>query len=697
MATLRYLTKSRFKLAAECPTKLFYTGKPHLYRNLKQEDSFLAMLADGGYQVGELAKCFYPAGIEISSLNSAEAEAQTQALLKQDQVVLFEPAIRFNDYLVRVDILVKDGNHFQLIEVKAKSYNSSAPEIVGARGDLLSDMRPYIEDVAFQAFVLRSLLPQATVKCFLMMPDKSVRAPVSGLNQLFKIERANGRSKVRASAQAQQAVQPAGVKDLLALVPVDEYVHRVMQDGVKSLGVKEPLPDLAARWAAAYKADQKIEPSPGSQCGKCEFKTRPGDTLQSGFYECWGQKYGLSPSQIDEGTVLDIYYLNASVKDRLIRDARVRLDPKVVGTDAIRVRDEGPHLSLSERQWMQVNGIPAAENLGGIWLADGVMREAMRTWQYPYHFIDFETSTVAIPFHAGMRPYEAVAFQFSHHVMQADGSVAHVGEFLLTDPVVFPNFEFARALRGELEGDGGTVFMWSPHENTILNKIVDQLKVVVEGGSYGVAGLPAPADAAELIEFLSSLVRDGSRAMVDLCALSKKAYFAEGIKGSSSIKKVLPSLMKRSALLKALYSGKVYGASGGVQGAGVGAVTGALPAPMASKNFKDFAWWVPEASNPSVPVEPYELLRRYGADLLGEEVRAGEDPDELAITEGGAAATAYARLQFEDVDAVTRLKIREALLRYCELDTLAMVMIVQGWRGLLGEMGAVKQLGSDQH
>ena len=665
----RYLTKSRFKLAAECPTKLFYTGKPHLYRNLKQEDSILAMLADGGYQVGELAKCFYPAGIEISSLNSAEAEAQTQALLKQDQVVLFEPAIRFNDYLVRVDILVKDGNHFQLIEVKAKSYNSSAPEIVGARGDLLSDMRPYIEDVAFQAFVLRSLLPQATVKCFLMMPDKSVRAPVSGLNQLFKIERANGRSKVRASAQAQQEVQAAGVKDLLALVPVDDYVHRVMQDGVKSLGVKEPLPDLAARWAAAYKADQKIEPRPGNQCGKCEFKTRPGDTLQSGFYECWGQKYGLSPSQIDEGTVLDIYDFRG--KDKLIRDGRVRLRPEVVGTDAIKVKDEGPHLSLSERQWMQVNGIPAAENLGGIWLADGVMREAMRTWQYPYHFIDFETSTVAIPFHAGMRPYEAVAFQFSHHVMQADGSVAHVGEFLLTDPVVFPNFEFARALKAELEGDGGTVFMWSPHENTILNKIVDQLTVVVEGGSYGVGGVPA--DAAELIEFLSSLVNGGSRAMVDLCALSKKAYFAEGIKGSSSIKKVLPSLMKRSALLKALYSGKVYGS----------AVAGALPAPMVSKNFQDFAWWVPEASNPSVPVEPYELLRRYGADLLGEEVRAGEDPDELAITEGGAAATAYARLQFEDVDAVTRAKICEALLRYCELDTLAMVMIVQGWRGLI--------------
>jgi hypothetical protein len=59
--------------------------------------------------------------------------------------------------------------------------------------------------------------------------------------------------------------------------------------------------------------------------------------------------------------------------------------------------------------------------------------------------------------------------------------------------------------------------------------------------------------------------------------------------------------------------------------------------------------------------------------------------DVLAITEGGAAATAYARLQFEDVDEVERRMIREALLRYCELDTLAMVMIVQAWQEAVGE------------
>jgi hypothetical protein len=55
MHWLLILTKSRFKLAAEYSTKLFYTGKPQLYQNPKQEDIFLATLAAGGYQVGDLA------------------------------------------------------------------------------------------------------------------------------------------------------------------------------------------------------------------------------------------------------------------------------------------------------------------------------------------------------------------------------------------------------------------------------------------------------------------------------------------------------------------------------------------------------------------------------------------------------------------------------------------------------------------
>ena len=99
-----------------------------------------------------------------------------------------------------------------------------------------------------------------------------------------------------------------------------------------------------------------------------------------------------------------------------------------------------------------------------------------------------------------------------------------------------------------------------------------------------------------------------------------------------------------------------------------------------SKNYKDYTWWVPGANGK--PTDPYELIREYGSDLIGEEVRLGEDPDDLVIVEGGAAA-AYSKLQFKDISIESRAKINAALLRYCELDTLAIVMTVQGWKNFL--------------
>ena len=645
----RYLTKSRFKLAAECPTKLFYTGKEKLYRNTKQEDSFLAMLADGGYQVGELAKCCYPEGIEVGASEHEEALAMTAQLLQREKVTIFEAAIRHGDLFVRIDVLIKDGNHFQLIEVKAKSYNSEKPEILGARGDLLSGMRPYIEDVAFQAYVFRAEWSQAYLKTFLMMPDKAVAANIDGLNQLFKMERVGNRSKVVVSDQANTLPFD---RHILALVCVDEYVAMVMDQGVAFLSFKEQLPVLASQWAQAYKDDLKIPPLPGKQCGSCEFRSTPGDGFKNGFEECWREKFEFTEQDFAKGTVLDLWKFRN--KSELIGEGRVRLNS--VRIDDLKLQDGGETLSATERQWMQANGIPPDEDRGGYWLSESLIRQEMAQWTYPYHFIDFETSAVALPFYAGMRPYEQIAFQFSHHVMHADGSIEHAGEFLMTDPGTFPNFAFARALKKELHRDKGTVFMWSPHENTILNRIIKQLTDTA---------VP-PKDAQELVAFLQSLIKGGGRAMYDLCRLSREAYFHIGTKGSSSIKKVLPALLETSTWLKHRYSQPNYGGKG----------------PIFSNNYADFIWWQPGSNGKAI--DPYSLLSDYGSDLLGEPVLAGEDPDDLVIAEGGAAATAYSRLQFEDIKSDTRHKINQALLRYCELDTLAMVMIVQGWRDLLG-------------
>ncbi len=52
--------------------------------------------------------------------------------------------------------------------------------------------------------------------------------------------------------------------------------------------------------------------------------------------------------------------------------------------------------------------------------------------------------------------------------------------------------------------------------------------------------------------------------------------------------------------------------------------------------------------------------------------------------DGGAAMTAYARMQFMDMTNEEVERISSSLLKYCELDTLAMVMIYQHWANEIG-------------
>lgn len=647
----RYLTKSRFKLAVECPTKLFYVGKQDKYRDQMAENDFMAMLAEGGYQVGELAKQRYPSGIEIEERDHAAAEELTREYLNQDSVVLFEPAIRFNDFFIRIDLLVKAGNRFELIEVKAKSYDSLHPGIEGARGGISSGMLPYLQDAAFQTWVLRQAYPEARVSTFLMMPDKQKLAPVDGINQIFKIS-ANAKVEVR---------PPAGLdlkalaEQLLAKVPVDQYVADILSNPLKFPGGEARLDEVAPIWAQAYREDKRIQPVIGSHCGYCQFKAAPEDALKSGFIECWQEAASLSTADIAQGTVLDLW--NFRKKQQLIDRGTFKLS-QVLRDDFKEFDDEPDEDGLSDpqRQWLQIGGIPQDYDHGGFYFDAPLVAREMAQWRFPLHMIDFETASVALPFYKDMRPYEAIAFQFSHHVMEADGSVRHADEFLCVEPGHFPNYDFARALKAALEKDEGSVFMWSPHENTILTAIVGQLAQDIN----------PPADARELDAFLRRLIKGGDRAMVDLCRLAQKAFFHPDTKGSSSIKKVLPAMLIISTLLRDTYSKPIYGAPGGIQ----------------SHNFagpEGFAWL--ESSNGLV-ADPYARLKQYAQDLLPEEELSAEDRTSI-IAEGGAAATAYARLQFEDMREENRTRIKSALLRYCELDTLAMVMVVQGWRRLL--------------
>ena len=629
----------------ECPTRLFYIGKSETYKNTKGRNEFLESLAEGGFQVGKMATLLYPGGVEVQSRINQQAIEETKNLLNtEENIVLFEPAFAFEGLLVRVDIFVKNGSSIELIEVKAKSYDSEDPNFFGNRTPIKSGILPYIEDIAFQKYVVSKAFPKADVKAFFMMPDKAVTAKTDGLNQCFRINNINGLKTVNETSLANKQVQANS--DLLKKIPVDKYIDIIMQNPLKFPGSKQSsddyLPQRSSIWAKAYQDDIKIDTEIHSGCKNCEFKSVANEPYKSGYHECLMQFTGLSRNEIDKGTVLDIWRYRK--KEELIEAGIFKIDDAKNYID-VKPSDEG--LSYTERQMLQVAGITADEDNGGFYFDMDYFRRLKSKWNYPFHFIDFETCTVALPFFKGMRPYESIAFQFSHHVMYENGEVEHRNQALITEPGQFPNFDFIRELEKSLNTDEGTIFRWAAHENTILNEIKSQLLNYTD----------PPDDKANLINFIDSITNDADRSMVDLNEIAVKCYFHPDTQGRTSIKKVLPAVLKTSELLKNEYSKPIGNNS-------------------SSLNFPETFVWFQETNGEIV--DPYELLKRHTNALFS--ARTSEmSLENFLIAEGGAAAMGYARLQFENLNLEEREQIKSALLRYCELDTLAMALILKAW------------------
>lgn len=648
----RFLTKSRFMLGAECPTKLNYAGKP-TYVDRRNEDNFLLALADGGFQVGRLAQLMHPGGIPVDESDPELALARTQELLTREQVTVFEAALAFQNFFIRVDILNKNGNDYELIEVKAKSYSASEDgNLTGKRGGIKAEFKPYLLDVCFQRFVARQALPGAKVRAFLMMVDKAMVATVDGLNQRFQIRKEGGRTRIEVVNSDENASLGASI---LTVLNVDSQLDVLSSQSLPvAPGTSLPFDQAAVTLASAYADDRRIDPEPSKTCGDCQFRADRWPTdgeLESGFHECWAQAFGMSPDDFNSATVLDIW--NFRGKDDLVRKGVVKASQvhlEDLGYDGSPPGADG--LSTKQRQWY----VCRREWPGGgdfYFDSDGV-RRAMADWRYPLHFIDFETSMAAIPFTKGKRPYQLTAFQFSHHEMQADGSVRHRDQWLGAEPGRDPNADFVRALKAVLSRDQGSIFRWAPHENTVLNTLRTELLTAAE----------PPTDRDELVAFIESITTRGDdvgpRNMIDLWDLSGKFFFHPATKGSAALKRVLPALMSSSTHLRELYGAATYG-------------------PSVSQNLEQpVAWW---QERDGVVLDPYSLLPPLFDDFSPEELAAVDESLPEELREGGAAMVAYARLQSEDLPEGTRKAMERGLLRYCELDTLAMAMVVQAWQG----------------
>lgn len=668
----RYLSKSRFKEALECLSKLYYTGKKNEYANTALHDPFLEALAKGGFQVGELAKYYFtedPAreGITIQTMDFEEALAETRKrLATPGRVVIAEGAFQFGNLIIRADIVVKEGNTLSLYEVKAKSAsdeNDYPASFLTSNGDRIASLWfPYLYDLAFQKYVIAhcDFSKDYQIKAHLMLANKDAKASISGLNQMFKIIKHEDRYKVIVPVELRRGQLG---DEILKKINLDGLIDKIWNDFPvpNDWNPEASFEEFVNYASEVYARNEREISKVGKKCKDCSYvNTNITTGLKSGFHECWKIHTEHHGQLFEEPLVTELWGGKAgsvSLTQKLIDNQIFSL--KDTCGELIRPKStskSGEGLSPYERRMLQVNKARGNDN-SPYFDATG-LQEEMKKWTYPLHMIDFETSMAALPFHQGIGPYQGIAFQFSHHLIHEDGTVEHKGQFLSANPGVYPNYEFVRALKQELEQDHGTIFRYHNHENTYLTMIAAQLET----------NRDVPDDKDEFITFIRSITRwknaagkfvEGDRNMVDLYELVLKYYYSPYASGSNSLKKILPAIIHDSAYLKSKYGCEgTYGKTLAVR----------------SLNFDHHVWITAEHD-----LDPYKTLPQvfegFSRAELDDLVKDFEE-----IGDGGAALTAYNYLQYSEVPQEQRLSIADSLLRYCELDTLAMVMIVEAWR-----------------
>jgi hypothetical protein len=255
---------------------------------------------------------------------------------------------------------------------------------------------------------------------------------------------------------------------------------------------------------------------------------------------------------------------------------------------------------------------------------------------------------MAIPFHKGMSPYTMFTFQWSVHSVASPGAAPVHHQYLNREPG-YPGFRFAESLMETL-GNEGTPLMWSTHENTTLKNVLKHMTLFA---------YERPELKKWLLEMTSekdakgNMIREGR--LVDMNAFALKHYFHPDMKGRTSIKVTLPAVWTNNRYLH---------------------------------DIPWFKQWVFEKNGQIV--DPYEQLKIDTLPKLwGLNINITTDEDEgfefvegaYDVKDGGAAMKAYQDLIFTK-DGQKKKQISKQLLSYCELDTLAMLIIYTHWEHL---------------
>jgi len=116
------LSKSQYIRGLQCHKSLWlYKHKPELRDT---PDSQTESAFETGYQVGDLAKELFPNGVEIEfdPENFNGMTAKTKELIENGTEIIYEATFKENGIFAMADILVKNGDAWDIYEVKASTH-----------------------------------------------------------------------------------------------------------------------------------------------------------------------------------------------------------------------------------------------------------------------------------------------------------------------------------------------------------------------------------------------------------------------------------------------------------------------------------------------------------------------------------------------------------------------------------------------
>lgn len=152
----------------------------------------------------------------------------------------------------------------------------------------------------------------------------------------------------------------------------------------------------------------------------------------------------------------------------------------------------------------------------------GAIKEFVDGLTYPIYHLDFETFQQAIPEWKGINPFMQIPFQYSIHIEQADGSLEHK-EFLAEDGKD-PRHELSKRLTSTIPNDVTVLAYNMGFEKGVIRRL-----------------------AAEFPEFGTHLMAIHDNIHDLMTPFAKKDYYTPAMRGSYSIKYVLPALVPEMA------------------------------------------------------------------------------------------------------------------------------------------------------